>query len=93
MTNEELDIKAREHAKDYSGAMWATARESYIAGFRDAEEQNRWIPVTERLPEIRKEEYKIIVKNQNGDIQEFGIFNNMDLEMLQNWFTHWIEII
>lgn len=93
MTNEELDIKARQHAKDYSGANWATARESYIAGFKEAEEKPRWIPVNERLPEIRKEEYKIIVKNQNGDIQEFEILNNMDLEMLQNWCTHWKEII
>ena len=92
MINEEIDIKAREHAKDYSGAMWATARESYIAGFRDAEEQNRWIPVTERLPEIRKKEYSILTKDDEGNVYINLVHKQVDIDYL-SVFTHWIEII
>ena len=58
------------------------------------QEKTRWIPITERLPDVRKNEYPIYTKNERGkdDYDIILIDNQLSLEYLKKCFTHWKEI-
>ena len=58
------------------------------------QEKTRWIPVEERLPEIREKEYMIYAKNNNVtyDYAILLIDTPDSLAYLKLAFTHWKEV-
>ena len=57
------------------------------------QEKTRWIPVEERLPEIKAHPYQILVKNES--INTMYIASQHDIDLLKDkclGFTHWKEI-
>lgn len=58
------------------------------------QEKTRWIPVEERLPEVKASEYPIYAKNERekNDYAILVIDDQLSLEYLKKAFTHWKEI-
>lgn len=58
------------------------------------QEKTRWIPVEEKLPDIRENEYPIYAKNERekNDYAILVIDDQLSLEYLKKAFTHWKEI-
>ena len=56
------------------------------------EEKTRWIPVGERLPEIREVQYPIAAKYNEDSYAIFWIFKDC-MPLSETMATHWKEII
>lgn len=80
MTTEEIKKAAREYTKSLEignclmlqfGELEKYAKRDFVAGAKFAnkiwQEKTRWIPVEERLPELRENPFWVVVKNDKGD--------------------------
>lgn len=106
MTTEEIEKAARDYvdisidAKQiYSdiGLVKSAAMVDFMEGVEFAnkhwQEKTRWIPIKERLPELRKTPYWVVVKNEKGyDYACVNIISEVYFEHLKLLFTHWKEI-
>ena len=104
MTDEQINKAGEEYAKSL-GCMETDlspedlenlARTDFVAGASFAnkhwQEKTRWIPVTERLPELREKQYSIIAKDEEGEMFFHYIGLEIDIHYLGLVFTHWREI-
>lgn len=107
MTTEEIKKAAKdyvdksineEHIYDDIGLIKSAAMVDFMEGVEFAnkhwQEKTRWIPITERLPEIREKEYIIYAKNNNVtyDYAILIIDDADSMAYLKIAFTHWKEI-
>ena len=106
MTTEEIKKAAREYTKSLEignclmlqfGELEKYAKRDFVAGAKFAnkiwQEKTRWIPVEEKLPELREYPYWVVAKNDKGDDYVIvNIRNEGFFEYLKSYFTHWKEI-
>lgn len=63
-----------------------------------AQERQRWIPVTERLPEAPVQKVLIFVPHPHGNIVDVGRYLGADDWVLEGWYltqssvTHWMPL-
>lgn len=63
-----------------------------------AQERQRWIPVTERLPEDPVQKVLIFVPHPHGNIVDVGRYLGADGWVLEGWYltqssvTHWMPL-
>ena len=98
MTTEEIEKAAEEYAikLDVSTFDCKAARKDFREGAKFAnkhwQEKIRWIPVADKLPEIR-DDYQILIKEKDGKYQSFWVTCEADLRFLVRIATHWREFI
>ena len=91
MTNKERIKREAEQyaAKSKYGIHYQTEKIAYIAGTTAERERERWIPVSERLPE--NNEY-VLCLTQLGRVIENSYMHHtdQDVEWFKRSFTHWL---
>ena len=85
---EQLNIEKLTPPLQWDGIM--RAMDKYAEHYLEA--KTRWIPVSERLPEIREKGYDVLAKNDT-DYAALIICSRLDIKVLVEIFTHWKEII
>ena len=93
---EQIEKAGKQYANLRDRASWVRNKASFIAGANFAnqiwEEKTRWIPVGERLPEIKEKEYPIAAKYNEDSYAIFWIFKDC-MPLCETMATHWKEII
>ena len=106
MTTKEINKAVEEYAEslksiafeDLSGEetpylLRGAFKEGLESANKHWQEKTRWIPVEERLPEIKVCPYQILVKNES--ISTMYIASQHDIDLLRDdclGFNHWKEI-